>query len=182
MSQPDQGPREYVVPRGDDRERLHCPDCGYIAYENPRVVVGAVPRYGDKVLLCRRAIPPSYGYWTIPAGYLELHETAEHGALRESWEEARARIELGPILAVFSITHINQVQILYRARLTDAAVEAGPESLAVSLFDWADIPWAELAFPTVRWALEAEQAAPDRGPVQPIGNPEPLDPGSRRKE
>jgi ADP-ribose pyrophosphatase YjhB (NUDIX family) len=172
LNQSDHGPRQYTVPPGDDRERLHCPDCGYIAYENPRVVVGTVPRYGDKVVLCRRAIPPSYGYWTIPAGYLELHETTEAGALRESWEEARARLELGPILAVFSITHINQVQILYRARLLDPAVEAGPESLSVALFDWADIPWDQLAFPTVRWALEAERDAPATGPLQPVGNPD----------
>lgn len=177
MQQDDIGPREYIVPDGDDRERLHCPDCGYIAYENPRVVVGAVPRYGDRVLLCRRAIPPSYGYWTIPAGYLELHETTEHGARRESWEEACASLELGAILAVFSITHINQVQILYRARLLDPDVAAGPESLEVGLFHWADIPWNELAFPTVRWALEAEQRAPATGPIQPAGNPASEPPG-----
>ena len=172
MNQANHGPREYVVPGGDDRERLHCPDCGYIAYENPRVVVGTVPRYGERVLLCRRAIDPAYGYWTIPAGYLELHETTEAGALRESWEEATARLELGPILAVFSITHINQVQIHYRARLLDPNIAAGPESLAVGLFEWSEIPWSELAFPTVRWALAAERRAPESGPIEPAGNPE----------
>jgi len=172
VNQANHGPREYVVPGGDDRERLHCPDCGYIAYENPRVVVGTVPRYGERVLLCRRAIDPAYGYWTIPAGYLELHETTEAGALRESWEEATARLELGPILAVFSITHINQVQIHYRARLLDPNIAAGPESLAVGLFEWSEIPWSELAFPTVRWALAAERRAPDSGPIEPAGNPE----------
>ena len=172
MNQANHGPREYVVPGGDDRERLHCPDCGYIAYENPRVVVGTVPRYGERVLLCRRAIEPAYGYWTIPAGYLELHETTEAGALRESWEEATARLELGPILAVFSITHINQVQIHYRARLLDPNIAAGPESLAVGLFEWSEIPWSELAFPTVRWALAAERRAPENGPIEPAGNPE----------
>lgn len=177
MTQHDHGPREYIVPDGDDRERLHCPDCGYIAYENPRVVVGAVPRYGERILLCRRAIPPSYGYWTIPAGYLELHETTAAGARREAWEEATADLELGPILAVFSITHINQVQIIYRARLRDPAVAAGPESLSVALFEWDAIPWSELAFPTVRWALEAERQAPATGPVQPAGNPATEDPG-----
>jgi len=172
VNQANHGPREYVVPGGDDRERLHCPDCGYIAYENPRVVVGTVPRYGERVLLCRRAIEPAYGYWTIPAGYLELHETTEAGALRESWEEATARLELGPILAVFSITHINQVQIHYRARLLDPNIAAGPESLAVGLFEWSEIPWSELAFPTVRWALAAERRAPENGPIEPAGNPE----------
>jgi ADP-ribose pyrophosphatase YjhB (NUDIX family) len=177
LSQDNIGPREHIVPDGDDRERLHCPDCGYIAYENPRVVVGAVPRHGDRILLCRRAIPPAYGYWTMPAGYLELHETTEHGAERESWEEARARLELGPILAVFSITHINQVQIIYRARLLDPAVAAGPESLEVALFEWSEIPWDELAFPTVRWALEAERRAPETGPTEPAGNPATESPG-----
>jgi len=172
VNQANHGPREYVVPGGDDRERLHCPDCGYIAYENPRVVVGTVPRYGERVLLCRRAIEPAYGYWTIPAGYLELHETTEAGALRESWEEATARLELGPILAVFSITHINQVQIHYRARLLDPNIAAGPESLAVGLFEWSEIPWSELAFPTVRWALAAERRAPESGPIEPAGNPQ----------
>lgn len=173
MNERDQGPREYTVPEGDDRQRLHCPDCGYIAYDNPRIVVGAVPRHEGRILLCRRAIPPREGYWTIPAGYLELNETVETGARREAWEEARARLELGPILAVYSVSHINQVQILFRARLLSPDVAAGPESREVALFDWASIPWDSLAFPTVRWALEQERRTPATGPVQAAGNPEP---------
>lgn len=170
----DTGPRVRRVPRGDDRPRLTCPDCGYVAYENPRIVVGSVARASDdRILLCRRAIPPRTGYWTLPAGYLELEESAESGALREAWEEARARLELGPLLAVYSITRIHQVQLIYRARLLDDAVSAGPESREVGLFGWADIPWSELAFPTVQWALEHERLARKQGHRHAFANPEP---------
>lgn len=170
----DSGPRVRRVPSGDDRARLTCPDCGYVAYENPRIVVGAVARASDeRILLCRRAIPPRTGYWTLPAGYLELEESAEAGALREAWEEARARLELGPLLAVYSITRIHQVQLIYRARLLDDAVSAGPESQAVALFRWEEIPWDSLAFPTVQWALQHERLASEHGHSHAFANPEP---------
>lgn len=148
------GPRITRVPPGDDRSRLTCPDCGFVAYENPRIVVGSVARWRDRVLLCRRAIAPSVGLWTLPAGYLELNETTETGARREAWEEARARLELEGVIGVYSLAHINQVQIIYRARLLSEAIAAGPESREVALFRWQDIPWPELAFPSVHWALE----------------------------
>ena len=148
------GPRVQRIPEGDDRQRLICPDCGYIAYENPRIVVGAVCRWGSRILLCRREIEPRRGYWTLPAGYLELHESVEDGARREAWEEARAVLELGPLLAVYSITRANLVQIIFRARLLQPDVSPGPESSEVRLFRWDEIPFDELAFPSVRWALE----------------------------
>ena len=176
------------IPEGDDRERLVCPDCGHIAYENPKIVVGSVVSWGGNLLLCRRAIEPRRGFWTLPAGYLELGETVEEGAMREAWEEARARIELEGILGIYSISRIGQVQILFRARFTDdpsttaPSFAAGPESLEVGLFPWEGIPWQEIAFPTVRWALEAWRAAGDAPLGQPHGNA-PEDPrGVRRIE
>ena len=143
------------IPEGDDRERLMCPDCGHVAYENPKVVVGSVVTEGDSVLLCRRAIEPRRGYWTIPAGYMEMGETTEEGARREAWEEARARIALEGVLAVYSIARLGQVQVIFRARMAEPGFEPGPESLEVRRFAWDDIPWEELAFPSVRWALKA---------------------------
>jgi ADP-ribose pyrophosphatase YjhB (NUDIX family) len=164
---------EIAIPEGDDRERHVCLGCGAIHYINPKVVVGSVCTLGGRLLLCRRAIEPRRGFWTIPAGYMELGETAEEGAMREAWEEARARIELDGLLAVYSVARIDQVQLLYRARLLDAAVEAGPESLEVALLDWADIPWQDLAFPTVGWVLtRAMDLRGDAGPLVTATNPE----------
>ncbi len=159
------------IPEGDDRERLTCPDCGFVAYENPKVVVGSVVAEDGRVLLCRRAIEPRRGYWTLPAGYMELHETVEEGARREAWEEARARIALEGMLAVFSIARIGQVQIIFRATLAAPGFEPGPESLEVRLFAWEEIPWPEIAFPSVRWALEAWRDGRARPLGMPVGNP-----------
>ena len=155
---------------GDDQDRLTCRDCGYIAYENPKVVVGsvvAVPGAGDgAVLLCRRAIEPRRGFWTLPAGYLEMGETVEEGARREAWEEAQARIETQGVLAVYSIARLGQVQVMFRAQLDPPDFAAGPESLEVRAFPWNEIPWDELAFPTVRWALQAwREGAGHPGPA-----------------
>jgi ADP-ribose pyrophosphatase YjhB (NUDIX family) len=147
------GPSVRAVPEGDTHERLICRDCGFIHYENPKIVVGSVIAVGEQVLLCRRAIHPRKGYWTLPAGYLELNESASDGALREAWEEARARITLDGLLAVYSIPRISQVQLIYRARLAEPGFAAGPESEEVALFDWTSIPWQDLAFPSVHWAL-----------------------------
>jgi ADP-ribose pyrophosphatase YjhB (NUDIX family) len=171
-------PLELRRPDGDDRDRHVCPACGTIHYLNPKVVVGSVCTLGDgRLLLCRRAIEPRAGFWTIPAGYLELGESAEEGARREAWEEARARIELEGLLAVYSVRRINQVQLLYRARLLDPAVEPGPESLEVRLVGWDAIPWDSLAFPTVRWILERAGALRGRpGPLVTVGNPGQRDP------
>jgi ADP-ribose pyrophosphatase YjhB (NUDIX family) len=147
------GPLIREVPDGDNMERLVCGDCGFIAYENPKIVVGAVAIWQEKILLCRRAIPPRTGYWTLPAGYLELNETTAEGACREAWEEARADLSLKGMLAVYNIPRISQVQVIYLADLVTPAISAGPESAEVGLFDWDDIPWDELAFPSVAWAL-----------------------------
>ena len=163
-----------IRPDGEDRERLSCLDCGHVIYENPKVVVGAVVLLDDKVLLCRRAIEPRRGFWTLPAGYLELGETSAEGAIRETREEACAEIVLDGILAIYDISRIGQIQIIYRARFADPndpAVAPGVESLEVGLFDRADIPWSELAFPTVRWALDAWQQIGRRPLLAPFGNP-----------
>ena len=143
------------IPAGDTRTRDVCDACGYVAYENPKVVVGAVVAHEGQVLLCRRAIQPRLGFWTLPAGYLELQETVEEGARREAHEEAEARIVLDGVLAVYSISRIGQVQVIFRAGFDGPArFAAGEESLEVRLFAWDDIPWDAVAFPSVRWALE----------------------------
>jgi ADP-ribose pyrophosphatase YjhB (NUDIX family) len=147
-----------TIPDGDNRERMVCGDCGHIAYENPKVVVGSVVVSDDRVLMCRRAIEPRKGFWTLPAGYMELGETVEEGAAREAMEEAGADIAIDGVLGVFSIARIGQVQVIFRARFGGDGVPrfaAGPESLEVALFGWNDIPWDQIAFPSVRWALDA---------------------------
>ena len=168
------GPRVRAIPDGDDRERLTCPDCGFIDYENPKIVTGSVVSVGEQILLCRRAIEPRRGFWTLPAGFLELHETPEKGAMREAWEEARAKIAINALLGVYSVPRISQVQLMYRATLAEPGFSAGPESLEVQLFDWDDIPWSELAFPSVRWALDEFRAQLGRDVfapgVNPVGN------------
>lgn len=160
------------IPEGDNRERLVCPDCGHIDYENPKVVVGSVVVADGAVLMCRRAIAPRRGYWTLPAGYLELGETLQEGAAREAMEEAQADIELDGLLGVFSIARIGQVQMIFRARFRGPpGFAAGPESLEVRLFAWDAIPWDSIAFPSVRWALDAWHRQ-GRGVLgQPAGNP-----------
>ncbi len=162
---------EHRVPEGDNRLRQVCTDCGFIAYENPKVVVGAVVTLGDKILLCRRAIQPRKGYWTLPAGFMELHESAETGAAREAFEEANARIEIDGLLAAYTIPRLSQVQLIYRAHLIDPQISAGTESLEVGLFDYVDIPWDELAFPSVRWALTQFNDVRDRKTFPAFTNP-----------
>ena len=153
------GPSVRGIPEGDNRERMICADCGYILYDNPKIVVGSVARWGERILLCRRSIEPRSGFWTLPAGYLELNESASAGAEREAWEEANARIEIEGLLAIYDIPRISQVQLVFRARLLDAAISAGSESLEVGLFAWEEIPWSELAFPSIRWALQHDREA-----------------------
>ena len=159
-------------PEGDDRDRLVCGDCGFIAYENPKIVVGSVVEAQDGVLLCKRAIEPRKGFWTLPAGYLELHETPEQGAAREAWEEARAQIDIDALLAVYSIPRISQVQLMFRARLRAPDFAAGPESEAVDVYAWEDIPWGDLAFPSVKWALNHHKSLGTRTEFVPFRNPE----------
>jgi len=162
------------IPEGDNRERLVCAACDYIAYENPRIVVGSVVVQNGAVLMCRRAIEPRRGYWTLPAGYLELGETPEEGAAREAMEEAQASIAIDGILAIFSIPRLGQVQMIFRARFAgqgDPSFAAGAESLDVALYPWDTIPWDDIAFPSVRWALDAWRRS-GAGPLgAPFGNP-----------
>jgi ADP-ribose pyrophosphatase YjhB (NUDIX family) len=153
------GPSVRGIPEGDNRERMICAECGYVLYDNPKIVVGSVARSSDRILLVRRSIHPRYGYWTLPAGYLELNESASAGAEREAWEEARARIEIEGLLAIYDIPRISQVQLIYRARLLDEDIQAGQECLEVGLFEWQNIPWNALAFPSVGWALQQDREA-----------------------
>ena len=152
------GPSVEKVPEGDNRIRLVCPDCGYVAYANPKIVVGAVCWWKAAILLCKRAIAPSRGLWTIPAGFMELGETTSEGAAREVWEEAQARVVIEGSVGIYEIPHINQVHIIYRAPMTSPEFAAGVESEEVNLFAWEDIPWDRLAFPSVRWSLERFRA------------------------
>lgn len=165
-------PFALKVPPGDNRPRLVCSDCGWIHYANPKIVVGAVCLWQGKVLLCRRAIEPRRGFWTLPAGYLEEHESPEAGARREAAEEANAEIELTGLLGVYTIARISQVQLIYRARLVHAGVSAGEESLEVGLFDFAEIPYEEIAFPSVHWALAHYREVGETPIFAPRTNPE----------
>jgi len=159
------------IPEGDTLPRLVCRDCGFIRYENPQIVVGSVAFWEDRILLCRRAIPPRKGFWTLPAGYLEANESAIDGARRETWEEARAELEFDQLLAVYSIPRISQIQLIYRARLVTPKVSAGPESAEVGLFDWERIPWDDIAFPSVHWALNHHRELRGQTSFAPRVNP-----------
>jgi ADP-ribose pyrophosphatase YjhB (NUDIX family) len=160
------------TPSGEDRARLVCDHCAFVRYENPHIVVGSVVTAEDgRILMCRRAIEPRHGFWTLPAGYLELEESPEEGAMREAWEEARARIRIDRLLATYTIRHLSQIQLMYAATLVDPAIEPGPESLECALYDWDDIPWDAIAFPSVRWALHHHRSGGG-----PFVNPEPSAP------
>jgi ADP-ribose pyrophosphatase YjhB (NUDIX family) len=160
------------TPDGDGRERKTCDHCGYVAYENPKIVVGSVVRHDGRILLCRRAIEPRLGFWTIPAGYMELNETPEEGARREAFEEANAHLRIERLLAVYSVPRISQVQMIFRATLDRPEFSAGSESLEVKLFRPEEIPWGELAFPSVHWALRHDAEAEVGASPMPFGNPE----------
>ena len=159
------------VPEGDNVERDVCGLCGFVHYQNPKIVVGSVICHEERYLLCRRAIEPGRGRWTLPAGYMENGETTEAAALREAREEAEVDIRLGSLLAVYSLPHISQVQLFYLARLNSVHMAPGPESLEVGLFAWEDIPWSTLAFPTVRWALHHARDVKGRECFPVFGNP-----------
>jgi ADP-ribose pyrophosphatase YjhB (NUDIX family) len=143
----------YTIPADDNRERAVCPACGTIHYENPLNVVGTVPHWNEQVLLCRRNIEPRYGLWTLPAGFMELGETTEEGALRETDEEAGARVELEGLFTVLNVLKVGQVHLFYRARLLDIEFNPGPETIEARLFSESEVPWDELAFRTVRETL-----------------------------
>jgi ADP-ribose pyrophosphatase YjhB (NUDIX family) len=144
---------ETRVPNGDTLPRQVCAECGTIHYQNPKIVVGCLPEWEDRVLLCRRAIEPRYGLWTLPAGFLENGETLMTGALRETLEEAHARVTLGELYTVISLPQINQVYMMFRARLVDLAFGPGAESLEVTLFAESEIPWESIAFRTIARTL-----------------------------
>ncbi len=141
------------IPDGDNLPRFVCAACGTIHYQNPKVVVGCLPEWEERVLLCRRAIEPRYGLWTLPAGFLENGETIVAGAARETLEEARARIELGDLYTVISLPQISQIYVMFRARLLDLDFGPGTESLEVRLFREDEVPWEELAFRTIARTL-----------------------------
>jgi ADP-ribose pyrophosphatase YjhB (NUDIX family) len=142
------------VPPGDTLTRWVCEHCGEIHYQNPKLVIGTVPEHGGKVLLCRRAIEPRYGYWTLPAGFMENDETTAQAALRETLEEAGAAIDLQEPFTLISVPRVNQVHLFYRARLRSLEFKPGEETLEVALVDEAGIPWQDIAFRTVGYTLK----------------------------
>ena len=145
---------ELRIPDGDDRPRHICSACATIHYQNPKIVVGCIPGWEDRILLCRRAIRPRYGMWTLPAGYMEKGETSQQGAARETLEEARARVEVGDLYSLFNLPHIDQVYLIFLGRLLDLDYAPGDESLEVRLFAESDVPWSEIAFPVVEETLK----------------------------
>ena len=156
------------IPDGDNRERFVCDHCQTIHYQNPKIVAGCIPEYGERILLCRRAIEPRHGLWTLPAGFMENGETTEEAAMRETLEEAGARVEIRALYSLFSIPHISQVYMFYRGRLTDGRFRAGCESLECRLFAEDEIPWEQLAFPVVEETLQRYYRDRRRGNGYPL--------------
>ena len=147
-------PLRFDIPEGDNRPRYWCPQCNTIHYQNPRLVVGTVPVWGDRVLLCKRSIEPRKGLWTLPAGYMENGETLQEGAARESWEEACATVNIKDMYTVFNLPHIYQVYVFFLGELEDGRYGVGDESSDAGLFTREEIPWEELAFPTIERTLK----------------------------
>ncbi len=150
------------IPPGDHLSRFVCDACGAIHYQNPRIVVGCVPEHEGRLLICKRAIEPRRGYWTIPAGFMENGETLEQGAARECREEAMADVEIGSLLSLVNVIGAHQVHVFFRARLNTPVFGAGPESLEVKLVTAEEIPWADIAFPSTVFTLQnylADRAA-----------------------
>ena len=160
-------PVSQRVPEGDTFSRAVCDTCGTIQYQNPKIVVGCLPAYGERILICKRAIEPRYGLWTLPAGFMENDESASEGAAREALEEANARVEIEDLYTVYSIPHISQVYMMFRARLLDTDFSPGVESLEVKLVTADEIPWDQLAFTMVKRTLEHYFADRKRGVFAP---------------
>lgn len=156
----------YAIPDDDNRHRYICPSCDVVHYQNPKIVAGCIPVWEDKVLLCKRAIEPRYGYWTLPAGFMEMGETSLEAGIRETLEEANARVEVESLYAVFNLPHVDQVYIMFLARLMDLNFAAGVESLEVKLFEKEEIPWDELAFRTIKETLSYYFEDRSRGKFQ----------------
>lgn len=142
------------IPDGDERERHVCDSCGTIHYQNPKVVAGCIPEFEDKILLCRRAIEPRHNFWTLPAGFMENGETLEQAAMRETWEEAEASVSIQQLYTIYSLPHISQVYMFFRAQITEGKYGCGQESLECRLFDEQQIPWDEIAFRVVEDTLK----------------------------
>ena len=164
---------ERRVPEGDDHERDVCVRCGFIDYQNPKIVTGSVASAPDgRILVCKRAIEPRAGFWTLPAGYMEMGESVEDAAQREAREEAGAKLTLDRVLAIYSVPRIGQVQVMFRARLENPdTIAAGIESEEVALVAYDDLPWEALAFPTVYWALRQWREVEGREDFVVFGNP-----------
>lgn len=157
-------PTEKKIPEGDDRERHCCEACGHIHYYNPKMIVVCLPRWQDKVLMCKRGIEPRHGFWTLPGGFMELDETTEQGAIRETWEETRAEVEIERLHGVYNMPQINQVYFVYLANMLTPYFETTPESTDIQLLEHHEIPWDQLAFKVIKTALQ--QYVDD----QPYGN------------
>ncbi len=147
------GPAAVKTPPGDHHPRYVCTQCAHVLYENPKIVAGCVPEHEGQILLCKRAIEPRLGYWTVPAGFMELGETISEAAARETREEACAEVELGSLLAIVNIMRAGQVHVFYRARMPEPKFAVGEESLDVRLVAIDDIPWGDIAFPSITIAL-----------------------------
>lgn len=143
-----------LIPEGDNRNRHVCDECGTIHYQNPRIIAGTLPVYEGKVLLCRRAIEPRRGFWTLPAGFMENGETTQEAAERETWEEAEAKIDIDGLYTLYDLPHISQVYMFYRGTVVDGKYGAGLESIETQLFTESDVPWSDLAFPTIGRTLK----------------------------
>ena len=164
------------VPHDDSFERDICTHCGLINYQNPRIIAGVVATLAEdgdeKILMCKRAIEPRKGFWTLPAGFMEKGETVAEGAAREAHEEACAKVKPNALIGVYNVERIAQVQMFYRAELTSPEIAAGPESQEVALMTWDEIPWDELAFPAVYYALQHWHETKDQAAFAPFSEPE----------
>jgi ADP-ribose pyrophosphatase YjhB (NUDIX family) len=160
-------PVSLAIPNGDHLERHVCTGCGTIHYQNPKIIAGCVPQYGSRILLCKRAIEPRRGYWTIPAGFMENGEALQDAAAREALEEALARVQIGSLLAILTVLRTQQVQIVFRAQLLDTDFGVGAESLEVGLYEESEIPWAQIAFRSVEFALRRFLSDRQAGVEQP---------------
>ncbi|MXS84391.1 NUDIX domain-containing protein [Nitrosomonas sp. HPC101] len=155
------------IPEGDTLPRYICPDCHAIHYQNPKVIVGCIPEWENKILLCKRAIAPHRGKWTLPAGFMENNETLIQGATRETLEEANARVEIQELYAIYSLPHISQVYLLFRAKLLDIDFSPGIESLEVRLFEEQQIPWNDIAFRVIHDPLKRYLKERHHGLLEP---------------
>src|SRR5581483_586488 len=162
------GPVQFGPVPGEGRDRHACSVCAAVFYENPKIVVATLPRHSDGLVLIRRGIEPGYGLWGYPGGFLELGETVEEGAVRETWEETGYEVELGPSVGIYSRPQAGVVVLVFAARVIGGALRLSPETLEVRAFAPAELPWSELAFPTVRQALQDWLAGPRGRPPQTV--------------